>query len=77
MKDHTRGESAVSAGFAVLTLAGLLVWLGYNLGTADGGRDAYRAFRDGRAQVITYTIPGSGECRAVLIDGTRVAEACE
>lgn len=37
----------------------------------------FTAFRDGRAQVVTYTVPGEGQCKAVLIDGRRQAEKCE
>lgn len=39
--------------------------------------DAYRQFITGQATVITYTVPGQGECRAVLVDGQRHAETCE
>lgn len=38
---------------------------------------AYAAFRDGKAQVIEYSVPGQGMCRAVVLDGKRHVEQCE
>ena len=57
---------------------GAFAMLIYSLGEPDRERDRMlSAFRDGKAQVIEYSVPGQGMCRAVVLDGKRHVEACE
>ncbi|GGO19358.1 hypothetical protein [Deinococcus humi] len=43
----------------------------------DSASHVYHQFVSGQATVITYTVPGQGACKAVLVDGARRGEVCE
>lgn len=79
MQDKSQSWFWEGMFIAIIFLGGtsVILWGLYEYGRSDGRFETYRAFRDGRAQVIEYTVPGSGKCRAVLIDGKRQAEACK
>lgn len=78
MQDNSQSWTWEGLGVLIIFLAfiGTVAWAVEQGGRSEGRLDAYAAFRDGRAQVIEYTVPGSGKCRAVLIDGERKAEVC-
>ena len=60
----------------LFTAAVAFIFVSFNSFTL-GLESAYAAFRDGQAQVIEYSVPGQGMCRAVVLDGKRHVEACE
>lgn len=66
--------SGVIGGLALLFYAVAFVAERAN---SAGAATAYRQLAAGQATVITYTVPGSGTCRAVLVDDKRHGETCE
>lgn len=66
--------SALMGAVLALGFMGLGLALSPTPKSAD---DAYAEFRDGQAQVVTYTVPGQGKCKAVMVNGERRAEKCE
>lgn len=73
----SKSDWEVLGGGLVLVFGALLLIGAFALGVDTGKANTFHRFTRGQATVITYTVPGAGECRAVLVDGQRHAETCE
>ena len=72
MKDKDMYDMCIGAlfGFVVGILLTFIIY-------GNDTYEAYRAFRDGQARVVSYESVDGKPCRAVLVGGRHEVEQCE